>query len=259
MGPRYPWPPFSASSLPFGFGYWAASVSRRPQLPFRRRTMPPHLPWPVSWSTRARREPCDERRPSNVGRPAQCQPRAGVDERGDRGRLRGLAEAAQAPRRRGSARRRRARLAGLPRRPRPAKASPLPPSAGSSCRPSRRRERAIAAARTPDQLRPEDHARNLPSRLLTGFRGQPKKPLRRLMARAPWRTRRPPPFLPCRGFHRRGASRGSPQTGVGGLMTDASDWRVVYRAARPWTTLRSWPSGIPVRMEKGLSPSVSIR
>ena len=42
-------------------------------------------------------------------------------------------------------------------------------------------------------------------------------------------------------------------------MTDAIDWRVVYRAARPGTTLRSWPSGIPVRMEKGLSPSVSIR
>ena len=42
-------------------------------------------------------------------------------------------------------------------------------------------------------------------------------------------------------------------------MTDAIDWRVVYRDARPWTTLRSWPSGIPVRMEKGLSPSVSIR
>ena len=42
-------------------------------------------------------------------------------------------------------------------------------------------------------------------------------------------------------------------------MTDAIDWRVVYRAARPWTTLRSWPSGTPVRMEKGLSPSVSIR
>ena len=42
-------------------------------------------------------------------------------------------------------------------------------------------------------------------------------------------------------------------------MTDAIDWRVVYHAARPWTTLRSWPSGIPVRMEKGLSPSVSIR
>ena len=42
-------------------------------------------------------------------------------------------------------------------------------------------------------------------------------------------------------------------------MKDASDWRVVYRAARPWTTLRSWPIGIPVRMEKGLSPSVSVR
>ena len=37
-------------------------------------------------------------------------------------------------------------------------------------------------------------------------------------------------------------------------MTDAIDWRVVYRAARPWTTLRSWPSGIPVRVAKGSQP-----
>ena len=42
-------------------------------------------------------------------------------------------------------------------------------------------------------------------------------------------------------------------------MTDAIDSSVVYRDARPCTTLRSWPSGIPVRMAKGLSPSASIR
>ena len=41
-------------------------------------------------------------------------------------------------------------------------------------------------------------------------------------------------------------------------MTDAIDSRVVYRDARPWMTLRSWPRGMPVRMAKGLSPSASI-
>ena len=37
-------------------------------------------------------------------------------------------------------------------------------------------------------------------------------------------------------------------------MTDAIDSRVVYRAARPWMTLRSWPSGIPVRRGEGSQP-----
>ena len=55
-----------------------------------------------------------------------------------------------------------------------------------------------------------------------------------------------------------GASMPSRSTGATNSripMTDAMDWRVVCRAARPSTTLRSWPIGIPVRVAKGLSPS----